>query len=93
MPVDQAWILNMVFDADAERFADFGGNSETSVRLPNAKYRGSFAVHLEGSAFEAQYRGRLTCRLGACEGCSTGGKGETNNAAARKQGARPTLGC
>ena len=41
MPVDQAWILNMVFDADAERFADFGGNAEISVRLPDAEYRGA----------------------------------------------------
>ena len=29
VPVDQAWILDMVFDADVERFADFGANPKT----------------------------------------------------------------
>src|ERR1700730_10896585 len=58
VPVDQAWILDMVFDADAERFADFGANPKTSVRLLDAQYRGSFAVDLDRPPFEAQNHGR-----------------------------------
>ena len=67
MPVDQTWILDMVFDADAERFADFGANPKTSVRLLDAEYRSGFAVDFDRPAFEAQYCRCLTCRLGACE--------------------------
>jgi hypothetical protein len=84
MPVDQTGILDMVFDADAKRFTDFGSYSKTSVWLLDAEYRSGFAVDIDCPAFEAQYCGRLTCCLGPCERRGADGEGETDKAAARK---------
>src|SRR5207302_7624185 len=65
MPVDQAWLFDMVFDSNAKWLAYIGGDSEGSVGLADAKYGSGLAVHLYVTALEPQHRWRGVARLRA----------------------------
>ncbi len=69
MPVDQARLFDMVFDPNAKRLADVGGNSEGSVGLADAKYGSGLAVHLYVTALEPEHRWRGAARLRAHPRC------------------------
>ena len=58
MPVDQAWLLDMVLDPNAKRPVDVGCDPKGSVGLADAKYGSGLAVHLYVTALELQYRWR-----------------------------------
>src|SRR5947207_3281342 len=63
MPVDEARLVNMVFDPDAKRLGDIGGDPKSSVRLADAKHGSGLAVHLDAAALEPQHRWHGVVRL------------------------------
>jgi hypothetical protein len=65
MPVDEARLVNMVFEPDAKRLGDIGGDPKSSVRLADAKYGSGLAVHLYVAALEPQ-----DCWLGVAFLCA-----------------------
>jgi hypothetical protein len=83
MPVDQARLFDMVFDPNAKRLADVGGDPESSVGLADAKYGRRLAVHLYVTALKPQHRWRGVAILRAHSRCRTDGNPCGKKATAR----------
>jgi len=58
VPMDQARLVDLVFDADAKRLADIGGDAEGPVRLADAVNGSRLAVHLDSAALQPEDRSR-----------------------------------
>ena len=58
VPMNQARLVDPVFDADAKRLADIGGDAERPVRLADAIDRSRLAVDLDIAALQLKDRPR-----------------------------------
>ena len=61
--MNEARLFDMIFDPDTKRLADLGGDPDGSVRLPDAKHGGDFAVDLDVAPLNPQHRRRGVARL------------------------------
>jgi len=52
VPVDQARLLDLVFQAHAESLAHLRPNPERAVALADPEHRGRLAVHLDAAALD-----------------------------------------
>src|SRR5262249_22471761 len=58
VPMDQARLVNLVFDANAKRLADIRVDPECPARLANAVDRSRLSIHLDIAALQLQNRPR-----------------------------------
>src|SRR6516165_4624492 len=84
MPMDQAWLIDMVLDSDAERPANFRGNTSSSIRLAYSKNRGRFAIDLDRAPLKPQHGRWGLGRFCACQGGDAGCKRSCQEIAARE---------
>ena len=54
VPMDQARLIDSVFDAYAERFSDLGYDTGGAVSLTDAEHRGGYTVHLDRAALQLE---------------------------------------
>src|SRR5262245_65159275 len=70
VPVDQARLVDPIFEAHAESLPDLCSDPEGAVGLPDTEHRGRSAVHLDVAAFDPQHGrwGAIWPRLRARKG-------------------------
>src|SRR5580704_14848725 len=54
VPVDQARLIDPVFDKDAELCPDLGYDASAAARLADGEYRGRFAIDLDRAPLELE---------------------------------------
>src|SRR5262252_6647327 len=96
VPVDQARLVDFVFDTDAKRLADIGGDAECPVRLADAIDRSRLSIDYDIAALQLQDRpwrriplrpaaGRVLCLRDGPK-ASGGGKSSHDDASAGQHG-------